>query len=105
MTIYGVRTNDPSRNVVKIEFKGFEISIAMDDGLRGRDLTRAMISVYKDDNDVTASLGLEKVTEDGLIDPTGEDLFKIMQAIERQKSVSSDASEPLSNTVSDARRI
>ncbi len=83
MTIYGVRSNDPGRANTKVEFKGYEISIAMDDGHRGRQLTRASIAVFKGDRDVTAELGLEKVTADGLIDPTGEDLFKIMQAIDQ----------------------
>ncbi len=86
MSIYGVRSNDPGRANTKIEYKGFEISIAMDDGHRGRDLRRTSIIVYKDDRDMTSELGLEKVTVHGIVDPSGEDLFKIMEAIDKFES-------------------
>lgn len=88
--IYGVRSNEPWRACTRIEYKGHEISIAMDDGNRGRDLTRASIIVYMKDQDVTANLAttLEpataaKITPDGIIDPKGEDLLNIMMAIDK----------------------
>lgn len=107
MTIYGFRSNDPGRANTKIEFKGYEISIAMDDGHRGRHLTRASIVVYKGGRDVTAELGLKKVTADGLIDPTGDDLFKIMQAIDQlePERETADVNETFSDIVRGARRM
>ncbi|MBX4181315.1 hypothetical protein KW807_00425 [Candidatus Parcubacteria bacterium] len=84
MPICGVRTNDPSKSVVRIDFKGFEISISMDDSHRGKgDLWRSSIEVYKNNLQVTDSLGLDNVTVDGIVNPDGTDLFKIMQAIDQ----------------------
>ena len=107
MTIYGFRSNDPGKANTKIEFKGYEISIAMDDGHRGRHLTRASIAVFKGDRDVTGELGLEKVTADGLIDPTGEDIFKIMRKIDELESQrpADDLNGTFTDIVRGARRM
>ncbi len=103
--IYGFRSRNLYNANTRIEFKGYEISIAMDDGNRGGHLTRTSIIVYKDERDVTATLGLDKVSDEGIIHPTGEDLLKVMQAIERLEHVPADVSESFSDMVRGARRM
>lgn len=98
--IYGKRSNDPGRANTKIEYKGYEISIAMDDGHRGRDLTRTSIVVYKDGHDVMDSLGLpskthSKITADGIIDPNGDDLFNILAMINFLEETRATEPDPL----------
>lgn len=66
----------------KVEFRGYEISIAMDSSLQyGRDLSRTDIRVYKDDKDVS-----EKFLDEGcnMIYGTAEELFRVMKMIESE---------------------
>lgn len=63
----------------KIEFSGYEISIAMDSGICfGNDLTRSDIRVFKDDKEVTDRFlrGDEK-----MLYGDGETLYRVMQQI------------------------
>jgi arabinogalactan endo-1,4-beta-galactosidase len=65
-----------------IPFRGYEISIALDDSHRGQNLTRATLAVFRNDEDVTADFSsIGNFTLDGMIYPTGEELFKLMQAV------------------------
>ncbi len=67
-------------------FRGFEISIAMDDRCLGGDrpLTRSSLVVYKDRQEVTHKFaGLHNATDGAILDVEGETLFEVMQAIEK----------------------
>ncbi len=82
--IYTPRSGNTDHTCTKINFRGFEISIAMDDRSLGgnRPLTRTTLAVFKDENDVTAELpGITNVTEYGIRECDAEDLYKVMQAI------------------------
>ena len=64
----------------KIEFKGYEISIAMDSSLQfGRDLVRSDIRVFKDDKEVSQFFYDEGCN---MIYGTAEELFRVMKQIE-----------------------
>ena len=62
----------------KIEFYGYEISIAMDSSLGAGDLTRADIRVYHDDQDVSERF---HAPECNMIYGTAGELFRVMNAI------------------------
>lgn len=98
--------NGTDHTCTKINFRGFEISIAMDDRSLGgrRPLTRSTLIVYKDGKDVTAELpGITNVFPEGIRDCEAEDLFKVMQAI-ASLPVSADVSEAFSEIVRSARK-
>ena len=111
MSIYAMRSKSVSQANTKIEHKGFEISIAFDDRHRGGHLTRASIIVYKGDEDVTRKVGANieerRVTEEGIIDPKGEDLVEIMRAIDALEPTrkTDDLGGALSDIVQGARRM
>ena len=83
--IYTPRSEDTNHTCTKIMFRGFEISIAMDDRCLGgnRPLTRSVLAVFKGDKDVTYRFrGVSNnATENGILDCKAEDLYKVMQAI------------------------
>ena len=86
--------NGTDHTCTKINFRGFEISIAMDDRSLGggQPLTRTTLIVYKDGKDVTAELpGITNVDLEGIRDCDAEDLYKVMQAIANMP-VSADVS-------------
>jgi len=64
----------------KIEFKGFEISIAMDSSHGDGDLTRTDIRVYKENDDVTIRF-LDK--DEYMLYGNAETLLRVMKQIEQ----------------------
>lgn len=73
----GTLTNP--QTCTKIEFRGYEISVAMDSSLCfGRDLRRTDIRVFKDDKDVSDQF-LD--TDCNMIYGSGEELFRVMERI------------------------
>ncbi|OHA87749.1 MAG: hypothetical protein A3A96_02035 [Candidatus Zambryskibacteria bacterium RIFCSPLOWO2_01_FULL_39_39] len=85
--IYTPRSSDTNHTCTKINFRGFEISIAMDDcGLRGnKPLTRSSIAVFnKNEANVTDIIAREtnlKLDHGEILNCDAEDLYKVMQAI------------------------
>lgn len=71
--IYGIPMQAGSA-LTKIEFKGFEISIAMDDSYLGGMMFRINVRVFKDTTDEIKFVN----TGEGV---DGEGLFKLMQEI------------------------
>lgn len=83
--IYAMRPRGNEQVCTRIEFRGFEISIAMDAFHAGSPaLMRRTLAVYYNDRDVTANFypseGV-RMTLDGVVDCTGDDLFDIMKQI------------------------
>ncbi len=111
MSIYAMRSKNISQANTKIEYKGFEISIAFDDGHRGGHLTRTSIMVYRGDKEVTRMVGVNieerRVTEEGIIDPKGEDLIEIMRAIDQlePERQTTEVNETFSDIVRGARQM
>lgn len=65
----------------KIDFKGYEISIAMDSSLKfGRDLVRSDIRVYKDNKDVSKDFLVE---DENMLYGDAETLLRIMKQIDQ----------------------
>ena len=82
--IYTPRSSDTNHTCTKINFRGFEISIAMDDRCLGGDrpLTRSSLAVYKDGQEVTYKFAGRHNTDNGaILDVESETLFEVMQAI------------------------
>lgn len=85
--IYTPRSSDTNHTCTKINFRGFEISIAMDDRCLGgnRPLTRSSLVVYKGDQEVTSHFaGLHNTDNGAILEVEGETLFEVMQAIAKE---------------------
>jgi hypothetical protein len=61
----------------KIEFRGYEISIAMDSSIGPGDLRRSDIRIYKDNEDVTKVL----FPDDAMLYGHGEELKRVFDKI------------------------
>ena len=88
--IYAPRSSDTNHTCTKINFRGFEISIAMDDRcLSGsRCLTRSSLAVYRGVENVTHQVaGRHNLVDGEILFCDGETLFEIMQAIVKQDPV------------------
>lgn len=82
--IYADRPQSPNQVNHRVQFRGFEISIASDDRSRGGNapLSRSSLVVFKGDQEVTYKFAGRHNTSNGAIEEVdGEALFEVMKAI------------------------
>ena len=107
--IYADRPQSPNQVNHRIQFRGFEISIASDDRSRGGNapLSRSSLMVFKGKEVVTIQFAGRHSTYNSAIEEVdGETLFEVMQAIASVPTdpVSNDVAEEFTRLIVSARK-